>query len=365
MVRNDCAHFRGDKPCRFKRVCEGCPHFEAIGPRVLIIKCRAQGDVLRTTPLLPGLRLKHPKSLITWVVDPESVDLLDNNPYLHRVLPFNLESVLPLQVEEFEAVYCLDKEPALTALATQVKGGRKYGFGLDRNGALKIFNRAAGYALRLGVDDDLKFRRNEKTYQEIAAEAAEVDYRRNEYVFEPRPETAAKAAAYFKRLKISGQRPAIGLNTGAGSKFETKQWPFVHYRALIRILTTKLDAEVFLLGGPRETEMNEALARGAGPRVHDTGTGHSLLEFAGFVARMDAVVTSDTLGMHIAIALKRKVVALFGPTCPQEIDLYGRGVKLFAGAPCAPCYRQTCPDPVCMKSLSPAVVFEEVGKLLR
>lgn len=365
MIRNDCAHFRGDKPCRFRRVCEDCPHFEPAGPGVLVIKCRAQGDVLRTTPLLPGLRLKHPASRLTWVVDPESADLLDNNPYLHRVLPFHLETVLALQAEEFEAVYCLDKEPALTALAGQVKGARKYGFGLDRNGALKVFNRAAAYAYRLGVDDDLKFRRNEKTYQEIVAEAAEVDYRRNEYVFAPRPETKAKAEAFFKKLRLSGRRPAVGLNTGAGTKFETKQWPVPHYRALVRMLTSKLGADVFLLGGPRETKMNEALARSAGPRVHNTGTGHSLLEFAGFVDRMDAVVTSDTLGMHIAIALKKKVVALFGPTCPQEIDLYGRGVKLWAGAACAPCYRQTCPDPVCMKGLSPAAVFDEVRKLLR
>jgi ADP-heptose:LPS heptosyltransferase len=364
MIRNDCVHFRGDKPCRFKRVCEDCPHFEAIGPKVLVIKCRAQGDVLRTTPLLPGLRRKHPGSAISWVVDPESVELLENNPYLHRVLPFNLETVLPLQVEEFDAVYGLDKEPALAGLATQVRGVRKYGFGLTKDGALMIFNEAAAYAYRLGIDDDLKFRRNEKTYQQIAAEAAEVDYRGEEYVFELRDEARAKAAAFFKARRISGRRPAVGLNTGAGTKFVTKQWPVPSYRKLIRLLTGKLGADVFLLGGPREKAMNESLARGAGPRVYNTGSGNTLLEFAGFIDRLNVVVTSDTLGMHIAIALKKKVVALFGPTCPQEIDLYGRGVKLFAGAGCAPCYKQTCPDPVCMKGLSVERVFEEIRKLL-
>ena len=365
MIRNDCAHFRGDKPCRFKRVCEDCPHFEAIGPKILIIKCRAQGDVLRTTALLPGLRRKHPGNLISWVVDPESVELLDNNPFLHRVLPFNLESVLPLQVEEFDALYCLDKEPALTALATQVRSAAKYGFGLNKDGALVAFNEAASYAYRLGVDDDFKFFRNEKTYQAIIAEAAEVDFSGDEYVFELKDEARAKAAAFFKAKKITGKKLAVGLNTGAGTKFETKQWPVDYYRKLIRMLRDKLGADVFLLGGPRETKMNESLARGSGPRVYNTGTENALLDFAGFVARMDAVVTSDTLGMHIAIALKRKVVALFGPTCPQEIDLYGRGVKLFAGAGCAPCFKQTCPDAVCMKAIPPQQVFEEIRKLLR
>ena len=79
---------------------------------------------------------------------------------------------------------------------------------------------------------------------------------------------------------------------------------------------------------------------------------------------MDVVVSSDSLGMHLAIALGKKVVALFGSTCPQEISLYGRGTKLFAGAPCSPCYKQTCPDMTCMNDITPGQVFEEVVRLL-
>jgi heptosyltransferase-2 len=133
---------------------------------------------------------------------------------------------------------------------------------------------------------------------------------------------------------------------------------------LIHLLTTKLGADVFLLGGERERRMNAALAKSEPAHVFDTGTNHPLREFAGFVAGMDAVVTSDSLGMHIAIALGRPVVALFGPTAPQEISLYGRGAKLFAGPPCAPCYKRTCPDAVCMSGISPSRVLDEVRRVL-
>jgi len=80
---------------------------------------------------------------------------------------------------------------------------------------------------------------------------------------------------------------------------------------------------------------------------------------------LDLVVTSDTLGMHLAVALKKPVIALFGPTCPQEIDLYGRGTKLFQGAACSPCYKQTCPDAVCMSEITPDRVFAEIDKFCR
>lgn len=363
-LRPDCVHFQGDKPCAFKRVCRDCPQFTPFPTRILIIKCRAQGDVLRSTPLLPALKRKYPLSHVTWLVDRESLDLLRYNPYIHRLLGYDLESILTLLVAKFDILISLDKEPGLTALATRVEALQKRGFGLSEVGNLTVFNPAADYAYRLGVDDKLKFSRNQKTYQEIIHEAAEVPYGHDEYVFGLPDEAKEKARRFLKRLRFAGRRPSIGLNTGAGAKFETKQWPARHYLKLISHLTQEMKANVFLLGGPREREFNRLLARKSRARVYDPGADNTVLEFAGFMSFLDLVVTSDTLGMHLAIALKKPVIALFGPTCPQEIDLYGRGAKLFQGTGCSPCYRQTCPDAKCMSEITPDRVLAEIGKLL-
>jgi heptosyltransferase-2 len=364
LVRPDCVHFKGEKPCWFKRVCDGCPEYKAFGPKVLVIKCRAQGDVLRTTPVLAGIRRKHPGAFITWVVDAETVDLLKPIPEIDRVLPMDAETALALQAQRFDAVYSLDKDPGLTALAALAQAPRKHGFTINAHGNLEGFTPAAAYSLRLGVDDELKFKINRKTYQEMIFEAAELDWRGDDYAFVLPEEAKSKAAAFFKAKRVPAGRLNIGLNTGAGAKFTTKQWPEAHFLKLIRLLKRRLKANVFLLGGGRERALNKRLAAKAGLPVHDTGTDNSLLDFAGFIDRMDAVVCSDTLAMHIALALKRKAIILFGPTCPQEIETYGRGVKLFAGAACAPCYRQTCPDPVCMESIKPEEVLQALRRLI-
>jgi heptosyltransferase-2 len=330
----------------------------------LIIKCRAQGDVLRTTSLLPALNRRYPRGQVTWLTDPESLDLLRYNPFIHRALGFDLENALALKSTRFDLLICLDKEPGLTALATQVNASQKRGFGMNEYGNLTTFNPAAEYAYRLGVDDELKFCRNQKTYQEIIHEAAEVPYARDEYVFTLPDEAAEKARRFFKLRRIPGRRPSVGLNTGAGTKFETKQWPAGHYLKLISELTRKTKANVFLLGGPRERALNRLLARKSGARVYNTGTDNALLEFAGFISLLDLVVSSDTLGMHLAIALKKPVIALFGPTCPQEIDLYDRGAKLFKGVACSPCYRAACPDAVCMSEITPERVYAEIKRFV-
>lgn len=364
MIRSDCLHFKGETPCSFRRLCDGCPHYAPFRDKILLIKRAAMGDVLRTTALLPGLKRRYPGGSIFWAVDAESIDLLKNNPEIARIIPFTPDALPSLFVVSFDVLICLDKDSASTAVATKIDCPRKFGFGMNAQGNLAIFNAAAEYAYRLGIDDDLKFFKNRKTYQEIIYEAAEIAPENDPYVFFLTDENRRKARAYFARHRIKGRRPAVGLNTGSGSKFETKQWPPEHFRRLIRLLTAKLGADVFLLGGERERSMNRSLERAAAKGVYNTGNDHSLLDFAGFIEAMDVVVSSDTLGMHLAIGLGKNVVALFGSTCPQEISLYGRGAKLFAGAPCSPCYKSTCPDMTCMKEIAPEQVFAEIKKVL-
>ncbi len=364
MIKSDCVYFRGDKPCKFKRLCEGCSDYEPFAKRILIIKGRAQGDVLRTTALLPGLKRKFPDSHISWLVDEESLDLLVHNPYVDRIICFRWEDTLSLGVEKFEILVSLDKEASSIAVATRINSSQKFGFGMNEYGNLTIFNRASEYAYRLGIDDELKFYQNKKTYQEIIYEIAEIEYKNDEYVFRLKEEDKKKAQEFFRKNKVPKNRLSVGLNTGAGTKFETKQWPEERYLKLIDLLSTQLQANVFLLGGLREKEFNQSLEKKSSHRVYNTGSDNSLLDFAGFVSMLDLVVSSDTLGMHLAIGLGKKVIALFGPTCPQEIDLYKRGAKLFAGVSCAPCYLQTCADEKCMKEISAEQVFEEIKKLV-
>lgn len=364
MIKADCLYFRGDKPCKFKIICDGCPHYTAFPQKILIIKCRAQGDVLRTTALLHGLKRKYPESHISWLVDEESFELLDNNPIIDKVLPYRMENLVPLAVEEFDVLISLDKESLSTSVATLVKCPHKFGFGMNSLGSLIPFNTEAEDAYQLGIDDDLKFKQNTMTYQEIVAKTAEIEYKRDPYVFQFSDHHKKRARDFFKKHKISEDTLAIGLNTGAGVKFETKQWPAENYLKLVDNLVENIESNIFLLGGKRETELNRFIEKNSKHKVYNTGNDNSLLEFAGFLSRMDIVVSSDTLGMHLAIAQDKKVVALFGSTCPQEIDLYDRGVKLYAGVDCSPCYKQTCDDMKCMEEIIPEQVFEEIKKLI-
>ncbi len=93
----------------------------------------------------------------------------------------------------------------------------------------------------------------------------------------------------------------------------------------------------------------------------DTGCDNTLGQFAALVNLCDLVVTGDTTALHIAIGLRKNVVAIFGPTCAPEIELYGRGAKVRTPLSCAPCYRRSCEiSPSCMEAIPVDEVMEKI-----
>lgn len=362
-LKFDCRYFRGDKPCRFLRLCFQCSNYEPQGKKILIIKLAAIGDVLRTTSILTGLKREYPNSYITWIANKESRFVLENNPKIDRILTYDLDSTLRLLVERFDLVLSFDKAFGAASLATLVAAEEKKGFGFHEKGYLYPLNKESEYAFRLGVEDSLKFRQNKKTYQELIYEMSGLSYKKEEYILNISEESRKFGEDFLKKNKIKKGDLVVGLNTGSGEVFATKKWSVEGFVKLAGMLDNKLKARTLLLGGPNEIQRNNEIKSRLKTLVIDTGCHNSLQEFIGIINICSLVVSGDTLAMQLAIALKKKVVALFGPTCHQEVDLFGRGEKIVSDISCAPCYRQNCDNVKCMASISPEEVFAAIKRL--
>lgn len=365
VYHTDCRHFLGDRPCRFRRMCEGCPHYDPMGLRILLIKLAAAGDVLRTTPLLPALKRAHPRSHVTWVTRPAALEVVAGLPEVDRALPLDLDTLARLPAERFDLVICLDKEPAATGLATRVDAPDKRGFLLGPHGNVVPANPGAEYAYRLGLDDALKFHGNRRSYQDVAFEAAGLRFAGEDYRLELPEGARARARERWRALGVAPEGPLVGLNVGAGDVFAYKDWRVEGWAELADAIRERLAAQVCLLGGPRDRARIEAVAALSAARPLDAGATPSILEFAALLERCSAVVTGDTLGMHLALALRRPVVVIFGSTAPQEVELYGRGEKVVPKLACHPCYKRRCDfDPSCADTVSAETVLSSLERVL-
>ena len=368
----DCRYFIGEKPCKYNRLCEECPYYESFGDKILIIKLGAMGDVIRTTPILRILSEKYKKKHLTWLVDPQSKVFLAGNPHIDRVIEYGMESYARLQLEEFDYVYSIDKEVRATALASIVKAKNKFGFGFDPVGNIYPFTDDAHYSLALGMSDDLKFFRNEKTYQRDMLDAmgfADKSYGKYDLPLDNFELNYGKDM--LNSMGIKTGKYVIGLNTGAGDRFATKRYTEENLIELIKNIGRNIDATILLLGGPTEKERNARIIAACENMkiVVDAGCDNPMSRFVGILNLCDLVVSTDTLALHLALALEKRVIALFGSTCDQEIDMYGQGEKIVSRPACAPCYKGKCPNDgdefmMCMNDISAEKIMSSINNQL-
>lgn len=353
----DCRYFLGDRPCVWHKL-EGslctCEHYEAVQHRILVIKLAAIGDVLRTTCLLQGIHSKYPGAAITWITQPESVPLLQNNPLIAEVVPYGAEAILRVFALKFDSVINLDTQKESLLLASAVRADQAFGYRYGATGKIQCSNAAARDWFQMGLLDSLK-RENRRTYQEIMADILEVSSSNLSYVLSLSDDEIECARRSLVSVGLDPYKPVVGLHTGGGDRWQWKKWTESGFTELIEALSTAhgKDLQLLLLGGAAEAQRNERILKSVAGKVIDAGTGNSLRHFAAILSFCDVLVCADSLAMHIALALERRVVVLFGPTSAHEIELYGLGTKIIPPLDCLGCYKTRCDfQPNCMESIS-------------
>ena len=364
----DCKSFVGDRPCTWHKstgvVCV-CEHYQRVAERVLMIKLDAMGDVLRTTALLPPLVERHPHAAITWITRKEARPLLEHNPYITEILDYGHDALLQLHVRTFDRVINLDAGKTSAALASTANGKTKDGFVLDPKGFVQPTNDAAKVWLEMGIFDDLK-RQGTRTYQDMMADIIGLSGRPHRYVLSLTDEEREDGRANLRNLGVDFSRPVIGLNTGAGRRWQLKQWREEGYLELINRLAKKRGVQFVLLGGPEERSRHQRLIARAGVPLIDAGCDNPVRHFASLVGACNMIITGDTLAMHLALALGRRTIVLFGPTSAAEIELYGLGERVVPKMDCLSCYKPTCNfTPNCMDLISTDMVEAAVDRQWR
>ena len=341
-----CKRFSGYKPCFPDHDCweNGCKDNIPIGTKILIINLDAMGDVLMTTAQLTPIKRKFPESTVYWITEKNSTALLLNNEFVDHVYPFDAESILILNQMKFDYVMNVDKSQRSCALLNSVDEKHKLGFGLSEGGKIIPVNEGAYYNYKLGMDDHFKFRVNQRTGQDYLAETFELDYKRDDYVFNFTDDELKFIENYKKEVGISEDDLVVGFNTGCSNLYPNKKMTIDQHIYLIKKLLEKHKYKIALIGGPEDTERNEKIYSEFAGKIINTPTTHGLRKGSCYESIADVVITGDSFGMHLAIALKKYVIAWFGVSCWTEIDLYDRGVKLFqSDLFCSPCWKKVCP----------------------
>ncbi len=322
--------------------------------RIGLVKLGAIGDVVNTLPFANRLRAGYPKARISWVIAPLSHALLEGHPCVDEFLVFDARqpSTWPGFVRELRA--------------------RRFELAIDLQRLIKsgMITRASGARTRLGFD---------------RARCKERSHLFTNLRIPPNPDPGVTLAQYLEFadfLQLPAQAPTWNLPFTAfagarageqrvvlnvGASWTSKLWANERWAELARRLTEELGLAVHLSGGKEDRESAEAIARLAGVRVVSHAGEFTLRETAGLLAAAELVISGDTGPLHMAVALGRPVVALFGAADPRRTAPFGQPDAVVRHpVECSPCRKRVCPVPghPCMRDLTAETVFARARSLL-
>lgn len=286
------------------------------------------GDVLRITPLLH----LYKDCDITWVTDKKAFPLLEGNSYIRRLLDLDFLTVKQLEKERFDTLINLEKDPGICAIADNINAWKKFGFRFDsEKGEAEAYDKA--YEVLALVSKSIK-KENKRTSQELLFQLVGKNWNGEEYILGYRPETQEKYD--------------IGLNTLVGPKWPTKTWPTKNWDIVEEYLKNQ-----GLNVSRQDREDKEILT--------------NLNKYMDWINSCKLIVSNDSLGLHLAIALKKKVLGLFGPTSHNEFYFYGRGKAILPeiNYPCMPCFESECiREKSCVEEIHSETVINEIKALI-
>jgi ADP-heptose:LPS heptosyltransferase len=137
----------------------------------------------------------------------------------------------------------------------------------------------------------------------------------------------------------------------------------------VRLLSARPELRFAVLGGKEDCPLGEIIAKANPTRCLDLTGKTSLPEMVEWIRVSRLTITNDTGPMHVAAAMKKPVVAIFGPTDPRSTGPYGQFENVLQNNAlcCVPCLKGVCRHPetlACLKFISPAMVVERAQRLL-
>ncbi|MCB1665458.1 MAG: lipopolysaccharide heptosyltransferase II [Pseudomonadales bacterium] len=189
----------------------------------------------------------------------------------------------------------------------------------------------------------------------------------------PRPRLVTQQASVAEAVSALGlnlERPVLVICPGAEFG-DAKQWPAEHYAAVV---ADRIAAgwQVWTLGSAKDSavagQIEQALPEGAGAHCHDLTGRTSLAQAIDLMSQARAVVSNDSGLMHVAAALGRPIVALYGSTSADFTPPLADQVQLLAtDIDCRPCFKRTCPlgHKRCLVDLTPRLALDALERVLQ
>ncbi len=315
---------------------------------ILIIKPSSIGDVVHALPIWNLLHRHYPKARISWLIAPACAGIVEGLPGINllrferkrwgnfwrspsaarELLAFNRH----LREQGFDLVLDIQGLFRSAWFARATRAPVRVGFANAREMAWLFYT----HRVDVGTPEQHAIERYRKLLSAIGCPDGPVEF--------PFPVTEVDRAAARQLVSKGGEYAVLC----PGANWLTKRWPTRYFAQLVPELQKRFGLRSVVAGGPGDSELAAQI-----PGALNLCGKTTLMQLVALMERARLVITNDSGPMHIAAALGRPLVAVFGPTNPVRTGPYGRPECVVrANIDCMPCYRRQCSHRSCLEKLA-------------
>ncbi|MDM8536001.1 lipopolysaccharide heptosyltransferase II [Desulfobacterales bacterium HSG17] len=348
---------------------------------ILIIKLSAIGDVIHTLPALNAIRKHYPNSKITWVVEEAAASIVQGHEALDRVLVSKRKKWLKGLLKSSS------RNKSIKEISSFIRQLRdtNYDLVIDFHQLLKsgVVVWLARGKVKAGFDKGMQHMEHSYFFLNkpippvsmehhalsrylMLVQALGIPVKKVEYklpVGKPHRQAIDKV---LSENNMGNSKMLIAINPVA--QWKTKLWENKKFSKLADCLIKTYKADIIFTGGPEDLPIVQDIIDNMKENALNLAGKTTLKILAALYEKTRFVISTDTGPMHLCVAVKTPVIALFGPTAPWRTGPFGPNHEVIRlGMECSPCFKRECmrKDLLCMRGIDVEDILERVDKLVR
>lgn len=347
--------------------------------RIVICKLMGMGSIIQSTPLLMTLRANHPQAEITFITSPRNCSLLQTFPFIDKIVIINDKSLLSLISTSLKASLIqwfrrtdifidLEIYSFFTKILTLLSLPRyKLGFYKKES------------AVQLGIYTKMIYFNTKAPVFKMYLQAANILRCKNiiNELYDWKAVLKNLNGSYLIKsfFHRDADKEYIVINPNASDLRIERRWGAENFIQLINKILSDYPAKRIILTGSKEEKdyvqsIYKKIKITLKDKVLNTSGELTFTELVTLINGSSLMITNDSGPMHIAFALKKKTVALFGPCSPEEYSTYENVYFIYKNIYCSPCVHHFSISPCngnnqCMKMISVDEVAEIAGKIFK
>ena len=326
--------------------------------KILCIKPRGIGDIILSTIVLENLKAALPNSEIHYLTEEFAKRAVENNPYVSKVLTYNknkfvLSAIRKVRKEKYDLVFDFWSNPK-TAQITFFSGA-KYRVGFEKRGRKYAYNfiGKTGSMGKHAAEDNL-----------VLLNVLDIPIISKKIIYQTTKEEVLFAEDFLNKKFDRSNNLLIGIIPSGG--WQSKRCDAVKWIEICKEIQKNIKAKFIILWGPGDEKDAKIISEGLQP-TPIMAPKSSFGELSALIEKCDLIIANDSGPMHVAAALGKPTLGIFGPTDPQAHRPYSGNSSyvIHSDLECIMCTKLICPlNHECMLELPAEKVIREIEKLV-